>query len=467
MAGTISSLGIGSGVLTADVLDQLREADESRIITPLDSKIELQNQKSEAFDLLSSLMTTFKSSVSSLSYDTLYQNRIVDVTGGNLEVSAEAGSQVQSFTLDTVALAQKNIQQSGTFASPDDSVADGPGTMTVTIGSSSYNIAYDAAMSLSELAQAINDEAGSRVTASVLQTGASAYSLILTSNETGADQTISISDTPDVAGSGLVDALYNDATATSGFASVQDAKDAEFKYNGITITRAGNEVTDLISGVTLTLKTEGEVASVDIKQDQLAVATEMKLFVENYNNLITNMKDMTAFDQENGTQGVFNGESFIKSISRAINEIVTSVDGDNNSLVNYGIDIDKYGVMSFDEAAFTEKFEADPEGLELFFAGGYVEATGETERGVFDTLNDKLNEYTKYSGLFDTFEANLDKRLESLTDERSRALETLEGRYAILEKQFIAYDAIISKINAQFASLQQMIQAEMNADNNN
>jgi flagellar hook-associated protein 2 len=232
------------------------------------------------------------------------------------------------------------------------------------------------------------------------------------------------------------------------------------------VTRASNEISDLITGVTLTLKTEGEFANVDITQDQLAVATEMKLFVENYNNLITNLHDMTAYNQENGATGVFNGESFIKSISRAINEVITSVDSDHNSLVNYGIDIDKNGVMSFDESAFTAKFEADPEGLELFFAGGYVEETDETLTGVFDTLNDKLNEYTKYNGLFDNFESNLDTRMESLTKERTRALETLESRYAILEQQFIAYDAIISKINAQFSSLQQMIEAEMNADNN-
>jgi flagellar hook-associated protein 2 len=461
MAGTISSLGIGSGVLTADVLDQLREADESRIITPLDNKIELQNQKATAFELLDSLLTTFKSGVSTLSYDTLYQNRTVEVAGGNLEVSAEAGSAVQSFTLETVALAQKNIQQSGTFASEGDAVADpgSSGTMTLSIDGSSFDIAYTDTMTLTELAQAINDEAGSRITASILQTGESAYSLILTSNETGADQTISISDSP-AAGTGLVSAL------TTGMTSVQDADDAEFKYNGITVTRASNEVSDLITGVTLTLKTEGEFANVDITQDQLAVATEMKLFVENYNNLITNLHDMTAFDQENGATGVFNGESFIKSISRAINEIVTSVDGDGNSLVNYGIDIDKNGVMSFDESAFTARFEADPEGLELFFAGGYVEETDETKTGVFDTLNDRLDEYTKYNGLFDTFQASLDTRLESLTDQRTHALETLENRYAILEKQFIAYDAIISKLNAQFTSLQQMIQAELNADDN-
>lgn len=463
MAGSISSLGIGSGVLTSDVIDQLREADEANIITPIDSKIELQQQKETAFDLLNSLMTTFKSSVSALSYDTLYQNRTVDVTGGNLEVTAEAGSDIESFTLETVALAQQNIQQSGSFTATSDAVADGSGTMTLSIDGSSYDIAYTATTTLSELATAINDAAGSAVTASVLQTGTGAYSLILTSNNTGTGQDITISDTPDIAGSGLVDTLYNDATATSGFTTIQSAQDATFKYNGITVTRPDNEVSDLVNGVTLTLKTEGEIASVDIKQDQDIIATEMKLFVENYNNLVSNLSDMVGKNEETGATGIFNGDNFIKSITREINNIITSMDSDGNSLVNFGIDIDRYGTMSLDESAFTSAMAADPDGMELFFSGGYNSTTGETETGIFETLNDKLDEYTGYNGLLENYQTNLDTRSESLAEERARLIESLDTRYAILEKQFIAYDAIISKINAQFSSLQQMIDAEANS----
>ncbi len=462
MAGTISSLGIGSGVLTADVIDQLREADEAQVVTPLDNKISLEEQKATAFELLQSLMTTFKSSVSALSYDTLYENRTVDVTGGDLEVSAEAGTAVSSFTLETIALATKNVQQSGEFSSRTASVADGSGTMTVSIGGQDYEIGYTASTTLEELAQAINDEAGDSVTASILQTGENAFSLILTSNDTGADQTITISDTPDVAGSGLVDALYDDTTATSGFTSVQDANDASFKYNGITISRSSNEISDLISGVTLTLKTEGETASVNITQDVDAVVTEMQLFVENYNNLITNLEDMISYDSETGAQGVFNGDSFIKSISRSITDVITSMNSDRESLVNFGIDIDKYGVMSFDESAFRSKFNDDPAAAESFLAGGYEAETYEPVNGIFDTLNDTLNEYTKYSGLFDNFQTNLDTRSEALAAQRERVIAMLDTRYEIMTKRFTAYDALISKLETQFASLQQMIDSESN-----
>ena len=90
MAGTINSLGIGSGVLTADVIDQLKENDKAQQITPIDSKISLEQQKGDALDLLKSLMDSFQASVSSLDYDVLYQERTVSGNNSGVSVTAEA-----------------------------------------------------------------------------------------------------------------------------------------------------------------------------------------------------------------------------------------------------------------------------------------------------------------------------------------------------------------------------------------
>jgi len=466
MSGTINSLGIGSGVLTSDVIEQLRASDEARIVTPLENKVTLQNQKEEAFKLIDSLLSTFKSSVSALGDGDLYQKRIVDISGGDLEVKAETGAAVESFSLRTVALAKQNIQQSGTFGSRSDSVATGSGTMTLDIGSSSYSIDYTATTTLEELTQSINDEAGSDVTATILQTGASTFSLVLTSKETGLNQAISLSDTPDVAGDGLVDELYNDATVTSGFTSAQDAKDSEFVYNGITITRSSNEVDDLINGVTLTLKTEGETAGVDIVQDTFSISTEMQLLADSYNALQANLNDVTVSDREAGTVGVFSGDAFMNSIIREINSIVISTDGNNNSLLNYGIDVSRNGTMSFNQAEFDTEFAKDPAATELFFTGGTNPSTGNSVTGLFESLDDKLYTFTKFNGLFDNFEQGLKTATKNLNEEHSTAVARLDSRYEILTKQFIAYDAMISKLNSQFASLQLQIQAQANGSNN-
>lgn len=95
----VNSLGIGSGVLTADVLDQLREADNAVIMKPIETKLELANQREEASKLLSGYMTTFKSSTASLGGENLYLGR--EVTGGDefVSVSAKAGADLDLLIL--------------------------------------------------------------------------------------------------------------------------------------------------------------------------------------------------------------------------------------------------------------------------------------------------------------------------------------------------------------------------------
>ncbi|WP_373072020.1 flagellar filament capping protein FliD [Sulfurimonas sp.] len=461
MAG-ISSLGVGSGVLTADVIDQLKEADEAQIISPIEDKITLNNQKQDAYTMLSSLMSTLKSSASALSYDTIFDNKTVDVSGSAL-VEVSAGATVDSFTLETVTLAKKDITKftalSSTAATVSDAAING-GAGTLTIGA--YSVDYDSTTTLSELAQAITDASNGDIEASILQTGDGAYSLVVSSSQTGADQALTITDS-----SGSLESIlmtpYDAATNPDGYQKIQTASDAEFKYNGITTTRSTNEIDDLILGVNITLKKEGDISQVDITQDNEPLIGEMELFVEAYNSLMQNISDMTVYDEENGAKGVFNDESFVKNIRRDLNSVITSLTN-GESLMNYGLDLDRSGTMSFDKTVLEEKMADDPDAVKLFFTGG-TDSNGVDRTGIFETIDEKIKSYTGYGKLLSNFETSLKTEATSLAESYDRAKELLEARYEIMTKRFTAYDSMISKVNAQFSSLQMMISAEINAGN--
>jgi flagellar hook-associated protein 2 len=467
MAGSISSLGIGSGVLTADVIDQLKAADATRLIDPVDAKITFNTQQQEAEKLLSTLMNTLKASASSLSYDTLFDTKTVDITG-EAQVTVDAGANVESFTLETTTLAKKEVIQSGSFAdkvsttvgSSDAADYDGSETFDITIDGTTYNIPYNETTTLSDLAQAITDGVNGAVKASILQTGTDAYSLVLTSGTTGADQSITLND-----GGGLLkdQLLAYDATNNpSGYQTIQAATDANFKYNGIDVTRSTNEITDLILGVNITLKKEGDISNVDIKQDTASVVDEMQLFVDNYNNLIANLNDMTAFNKDAGSKGVFNGNSFVRSIRQEITQTIMQRVG-RESLVDYGIDLARDGTMTLDKTTLESKLASDPDGTKLFFTGG-IDSNGNTQTGLFTDINDKLNSYTGYGKLLNNLETNLKTDATNLTDNKNRAQASLDARYEIMTKRFTAYDGIISKLNSQFSSLQKMIDAQKNSN---
>ena len=452
----VNSLGVGSGVLTSDLIDKLREADNNVIIKPLEDKISLANQKDDAYTLLSSLMTTFQSSTSSLDGDNLYQSRAVTGNTDAVTVKADAGSNVQSFNITDISKAEVDVWNSSAVATTSTALTNlGAGTLTISLGGTDYAIDYTATSTLDSIRDAINEKASSVMTASVLQVGTDSYELVITAKDTNKAITFSDSNTTSV----LPEKNLADTLALT---NIQPAKGATFKYNGIDIARDSNEITDLIVGVTITLNQNQSVtdnAAINIAQNSTSISSEIALFVNGYNSLVTNLNDMTRSNREAGSVGIFNGESFVKSISRDLTNLITNVDTDGNSLMDYGISFDRQGVMSLDNDVFAKKFVTDPKGMETFFSGN------STTDGIFTKLNDKMTEYTGYNKLLSNFSDQLASSKENLTDQYDRQKASLDNRYAILTKKFVAYDALISRLNSSFSSLEQTIAAQF-ANNN-
>lgn len=465
MASSISSLGIGSGVLTSDVLEQLQEVDEANVITPLETKSATNTQEQESLTLLSSLMSSFKASTSALSYDTLFDSVNVDVSG-EAEVEVQAGANVDSFTLKTLALAQKDVTTIGEFTGENSALVSSgeSGVLNLSIGDTDYSIEYDDTTTLDDLAQSITDAAGSAIDASVLETSDGKFTLILSSTSTGADQTISIEDTADgTSGTlgklGNMFSAYNETTNPDGYQKAQEAQDSKFEYNGIIVNRSTNEIDDLIVGVSIKLREEGDISNISISQDEDSITTQMNLFVESYNTLMTNLSDMTAYDEDGDSVGIFQSNSFIKGITSDINTTINSVSSGGVSLIDFGIEIDRYGTMSFDESTFSEKLSEDPDALEEFFTGG-TDSNGNSDSGIFEKLNDKLDGYTGYGELLSTFEDSLITEGNNITNNITNAQASIDTRYEIMATKFAAYDSIINAINTAFTTLEMIMDAE-------
>ena len=447
----ISSLGIGSGVLTADVIDQLRAADDSVILKPLETKIELATQKDEAYKLLSSLMNTFKSSTSSLGGESLYQDRAVTGNTDAVTVTALAGADMQSFSLTNVKKAEKDVWNSkNAFSDTTVPIPGlGSGTLAITVGGKVVSLEYTSATTIDDIKFAINENAGDLMTASSLQIGDSSYSLTISSDTL--NQPITFSDSNGSA-SGLGALLNLD--------NIQPARGASFEYNGVAITRSTNDISDLINGVTIKLnqnQADEDSANIAIGQNNTQINSEIAMFVENLNLLTSNLRDMTSSDVEKGVAGIFNTESSIKSISKDIIKFLTQANSSGASLVDYGIEIDRYGVVSLDSSVFSAKYSEDPAALELLFRGD-----SETE-GIFKQLDTTMENYTKYDGYLSDFSDKLGTLQEDLIAQYDKQKASLDARYETMAKRFSAYDGMINKLNSQFSSLQMMIDSQTNS----
>ena len=471
----ISSLGVGSGILTQDVLDQLRASDDSQRITPITLNLANENDKQDSLKVIDATMTNFRDSIDALKSASLFDGRKSSVTGSSVEVTASANSDVQDFTINVDHLATKQIEQSGAFASGSDLVASGmvgTGTFTLSVGSGTpVDIEYDGTTTLDDLKKLINDSAGDQVDATVVQISATESRLFISSAGTGASNDISIVDNS----AGLSSMLTTDTSLSTtpsidpdtslAYAAIQSGLDNQFTFNGQTITRSSNTVDDLITGYSIALKEPGS-SDVSVSQDREAITTKIDSFVEKYNSIITELDRQTLPSTDSSTRGIFSGDSSIKSMKRAIQDMIYSVAGGVGSMEDYGFTVDRDGKMSVDSTVFNAKLDENPTNVEAFFTGGdYTQTDGSVVAlsGAFTGFYDIANGYTKTNGDLDNIKNSLTATISSLEESKISATERLDAKYAIMKKQFAAYDLMIK----QFSSASDVFTQLSNANTSN
>jgi len=475
----VSALGTGSSILTQDLLDKLQAADEQAQVQPLDLEIANQKDMLAEYSVIDANMTNLYDAIGELKTPALFDERSTSVTGTSVEISADANSDVQDFTLDVKNLATKEITESASFGADTDKIATDAGSMKLKVGSEEFTINYTADMTLKELKNAINNEAGDTVTASIIKIGDGDYKLFFTSKNTGdlnndnnADGTddnmdISIEDT-----SGY---LSDDGGTTAGgtnltdsMSLVQTGQDATFVFNGgDEIKRSSNDIGDLVVGYDITLKSTG-LSEVSVSQNRDAINERVESFVDKYNSTMSELSRATKNSTDASIRGIFAGESTMRSLQSSLRGMMDSVGGGVGNLYDYGFDIDKNGKLSIDTTIFNSKIDENPSNVEIFFSGGEYDngdGTTTTVDGAFTEMSSRVEEYTKYNGMMDNFKTYLNDTVSSLEDRKTKAQDRLNAHYGTLKQQFTAFDAMIAKFNNSSAAFKQMIDAGKSNDN--
>lgn len=234
----LNSLGLGSdGVLSYDVIDQLRAVDESGQVKPVERKLTSNATKTTDLSLLTVMAASLKSSASILSDDMTYLTRSISNNGNSANVTVESGAAIQDFTLDVQNLALRDIYQSKSYTSQNSTFASSNDTLTLGIGSDSFNIDVTSSTSITELKDLINDNSDGKVIASILNVGGdNPYKLIIKSTDTGEDNAINFSSTGTaVSDLGLDTNTYEASLPTGSYGS---ADTLTFNINGTDHTLA-------------------------------------------------------------------------------------------------------------------------------------------------------------------------------------------------------------------------------------
>lgn len=423
-----AQLNIASSILTQDVIDGLKDADESVQIKPLTLKIDKNTKKQADITALTTLVSTLKTSYADVANETAMLKRTVSAAGsGSVTANVEAGVAEQTVRLSVSQLAQVDSYQSKGFKSRSETLKDitSDQSLTLSVGDKSVDIKVGPSTTLEDIINQINDGAGDAIKASIVNTGGeNGYKMILQSKESGEKNQIkfSVKGSDQAAADGakkVLSALGFNATetavkddkgTTTGFdftldftgseaKQLQKAQDAKFNFNGIDITRSSNSVDDLIVGVTFNLNNVDEKNSttgalkesvITIGKDTDAVVKSLKSMVTAYNDLISNISTATSYDRENGVAGTLNGMSEITGIKRKLQNLFESSNSDGKSLQNFGFSFTEKGVLSVDESKLKDTISKDYEGFKSFFTN----STEYKNAGVFGTekINQKLDD---------------------------------------------------------------------------
>ena len=370
----LQALNIGSGLNTGDIIDALVEAERA----PQASQITKREQnRTTEISSLGEVKQGFETMQTALAGYTGVTGLQATQSGDSLDIEISDATSASEFSndIEISALATGQTLVFGSFNSETASV--GSGSLTFSFGTWNSDGSFTANSdrtdetitidsnndTLTGLRNSINN-ADINVTASILKTDNDSYALVLKARE-GAAHAMRIVASEDAGNAGLADFEY-----TSVDASIQTvvASDAAFTLDGINISRETNEVTDLIDGITLTLKSTtsaAETIGADFDTD-LASAT-MSLIVDEMNTLMTDLSTMLARGSNGDAGGPLAGDTLVRSLQRQLQAMTsTAIIGfQNNSIymADYGVETNRDGSLSFNTDTFQSAFEANPDGF--------------------------------------------------------------------------------------------------------
>ncbi len=194
MAGFGSIDGLISGLDTTSIIDNIIKFEHRQVDIYLARQAGYA-QKLTTWQTINSFLLAFKTQADVLSKPTLWGSKTVTSSDENMIVAtASNSSAIGTYFISVDQLAQN--QQIASQGYSSGSAILGIGTVDVSVaGGTPTTITLEAGQnSLESLKNAIND-AGAGITAAIVNDGSSStpYRLILTSNQTGADNVISVS----------------------------------------------------------------------------------------------------------------------------------------------------------------------------------------------------------------------------------------------------------------------------------
>ncbi|MGQ7243838.1 flagellar filament capping protein FliD [Salinicola sp. V024] len=435
---TISSLGIGSGLDLSGLLDDLEDAEKQKL-TPIVAQQQSYKTKLSAFGSLESSLTALRDAATKLSDPETFTAVTSSMTGDAVTATTTGDAVAGRYQVSVSSLAQAQSLASAAQGADKTEALGKSGTLGISVGeNASIDIAIASDDSLEDIRDSIN-KADTGATASIVFNG-SDYQLTLTSEETGTQSAINVTD-----GGSLF-----------GFSETVPAQDAELEVNGISITSQSNTVKGALEGVTFDLtSTTSGAETLKVSKDTESMTKAVKAFVTAYNSFQSTSDALTSYDSESDSAGALLGNSTMRTIESRLRSVLGYSDGDGtfSMLSDLGIERQLDGTLEVDDDKLSEAISSDSDAVSQFFAG--VDGKGGLSASIDDTMGTILDD----GGLLQIATDGIDSTLDRLGDRYTRMQESIDSTVERYRTQFASLDSLVSQMNSTSSYLTQQFDA--------
>ncbi len=439
----ISSQGVGSGLDIAAIVTSLTSAKAAPLTNAINRSNTALNAQVSAWGTLNSAVATFQATLTALQDPAQLAGRTATL-GDSTIASATATS---SAVTGQYSIAVQNLATAASLSSAPNSVGAtavvGTGTLQISVGGVLDSVAIDSTSNtLQGIAAAINSSAGNPgVTASILTTSDGAR-LVLTGTKTGQANGILV--TQSGGDGGLSSLVYDPANNNTTLTQTQQALDANFTVNSYPAKSASNQVTSVISGVTLNLLKASAATTatppvytpttLTVGNDTAGAQTSIGTFVSALNGLLSSIQSLASYDPTTQTAGPLLGNAAVQSLQNQLYKILgqvhAGITSGPNSLAAIGIGANPQGTYSSNSATLGNALTGNLDSVSKLLSG---------PNGIATQLNTFVTQYTQAGGLLDT----ISNGLKSSLTNNAKQLAALNARMAVYSATLTAeYNAM-------------------------
>jgi flagellar hook-associated protein 2 len=273
-------------------------------------------------------------------------------------------------------------------------------------------------------------------------TGSNSYRIML-AGQTGDNGIFTLTSSPDLG--------FHDVANT-----LQSAQDAIVGYEGLSLRRGSNTLTDVVEGATINLMaTSASNVTLSIVNDTSSLKTNIKEVVTNYNDLMLLLDNFTAVDSDADMAGALADDtSMVRFLRDKIKTVVlgesSTPTGDVTALRNVGVSINQYGTMTFTEATYDSAVISDYSDIvTMLTADTSNESLFTTSnKGLAQDVITALGAFTGTQGTVTLRESAAETGLSENKDELEKLEARMDTVYKRYLKQFGAMETLMATLDS-------------------